>query len=71
MDLRTKSTGGAPTFNIAVSMTAKSEFSESYLSVVCSSNIPNVHPSMNLLGSSVWFPSMKGSEQPSPSLLGI
>lgn len=26
MDLRTKSTGGAPTFNITVTMTAKSEF---------------------------------------------
>nr|KAF6296584.1 profilin 1 [Myotis myotis] len=34
MDLRTKSTGGAPTFNISVAMTAKGEFSESYLSVV-------------------------------------
>lgn len=33
MDLRTKSTGGAPTFNITVTMTAKSEFSESYLSL--------------------------------------
>lgn len=33
MDLRTKSTGGAPTFNITVTMTAKSEFSESCLSV--------------------------------------
>lgn len=32
MDLRTKSTGGAPTFNITVTMTAKSEF-ESYLSL--------------------------------------
>lgn len=32
MDLRTKSTGGAPTFNVTVTMTAKSEFSESYLS---------------------------------------
>ncbi|ERE69330.1 profilin-1-like protein [Cricetulus griseus] len=26
MDLRTKSTGGAPTFNVTVTMTAKSEF---------------------------------------------
>ena len=31
MDLRTKSTGGAPTFNITVTMTAKSEFFLAFL----------------------------------------
>ena len=34
MDLRTKSTGGAPTFNITVTMTAKSEFPSLTLDVV-------------------------------------
>ncbi|XP_069339504.1 profilin-1 isoform X1 [Eulemur rufifrons] len=33
MDLRTKSTGGAPTFNVTVTMTAKSEFLSLTLSV--------------------------------------
>jgi len=53
MDLRTKSTGGAPTFNIAVTMTAKSEFPTLHL--FSSSEIPRVPP-ISLPGSfSAWF----------------
>jgi hypothetical protein len=59
MDLRTKSTGGAPTFNVTVTMTAKSEFLR--LNHCFSFKIPNVPSPINLLGSfSVSFPSVKG-----------
>lgn len=62
MDLRTKSTGGAPTFNITVTMTAKSEFPT--LNLLSSSEIPRAPP-IRLLGSfRVWFPSTRGSQQP-------
>jgi hypothetical protein len=59
MDLRTKSTGGAPTFNVTVTMTAKSEFLR--LNHCFSFKISNVPSPTNLLGSfSVSFPSVKG-----------